>query len=196
ANSEIPGVPLQAATRAGLTSWFKQARRRLRPGDTLLVYVTDHGSKNDKDTADNRIVLWGEKESISVKELAGLTGQLDPGVRGVALMSQCFSGAFANLMSVRTREGQPSGAVCGYFSSTPDRPAYGCYPENRGKDNVGHSFHFLEALARDRALPAAHAEVLSTDRTPDVPIRTSDVYLEQLLDAAAKAEGKERDALV
>ena len=109
ANSEIPGVPLQAATRAGLTSWFKQARRRLRPGDTLLVYVTDHGSKNDKDTADNRIVLWGEKESISVKELAGLTGQLDPGVRVVALMSQCFSGAFANLMSVRTREGQPSG---------------------------------------------------------------------------------------
>ena len=56
------------------------------------------------------------------------------------------------------------------FSSTPDRPAYGCYPENRGKDNVGHSFHFLEALARDRDLPAAHAEVLFTDRTPDVPI--------------------------
>src|SRR5207244_6097076 len=46
------------------------------------------------------------------------------------------------------------------------------------------------------ALPAALADGLSTDRTPDVPIRTSDVYLEQLLDAAAKAEGKERDALV
>src|SRR5207247_8270766 len=136
ANSEIPGVPLRAATRAGLTGWFKQARRRLRPGDTLLVYVTDHGSKNDKDTADNRIVLWGAQESISVTELAALTRQLDPGVRVVALMSQCFSGAFANLMSVRAREGQPSGAVCGYFSSTPDRPAYGCYPENRGKDNV------------------------------------------------------------
>src|SRR5207247_1591743 len=83
---------------------------RLRPGDTLLVYVTDHGSKNDKDTADNRIVLWGEKESISVKELAQLTDQLDPGVRVVALMSQCFSGSFANLMSVRARDGQPSGA--------------------------------------------------------------------------------------
>ena len=59
----------------------------------------------------------------------------------------------------------------------PDRPAYGCYPENRGKDNVGHSFHFLEALDRSRSLPAAHAETLFTDRTPDVPIRTSDVYL-------------------
>ncbi len=196
ANSEIPGVPLQAATRAGLTSWFKEARRRLRPGDTLLVYVTDHGSKNDKDTADNRIVLWGEKESISVKELAKLMGQLDRGVRVVALMSQCFSGSFANLMSVRARDGQPSGAVCGYFSSTPDRPAYGCYPENRGKDNVGHSFHFFQALETSPALPQAHLDVLATDRTPDVPIRTSQVYLERLLERAARDAGEERAALV
>src|SRR5438552_2678714 len=196
ANSEIPGVPLRAATRAGLTAWFKQARRRLRPGDTLLVYVTDHGSKNDKDTADNRIVLWGEKESISVQELAQLTGQLDPGVRVVALMSQCFSGSFANLMSVRARDGQPSGAVCGYFSSTPDRPAYGCYPENRGKDNVGHSVHFFQAPETSPALPQAHLEVLATDRTPDVPIRTSQVYLERLLERAARDAGEERAALV
>src|SRR6266478_3883 len=194
ANSEIPGVPLRAATRAGLTAWFKQARRRLRPGDTLLVYVTDHGSKNDKDTADNRIVLWGEKESISVKELDKLTGQLDPGVRVVALMSQCFSGAFANLMSVRARDGQPSGAVCGYFSSTPDRPAYGCYPENRGKDNVGHSFHFFQALETSPALPQAHLDVLATDRTPDVPIRTSQVYLERLLERAARVDALLREA--
>src|SRR5438128_6113598 len=196
ANSEIPGVPLRAATRAGLTSWFNQARRRLRPGDTLRVYVTDHGSKNDKDTADNRIVLWGEKESISVKELAGLTSQLDRGVRVVALMSQCFSGAFANLMSVRAREGQPSGAVCGYFSSTADRPAYGCYPENRGKDNVGHSFHFFQALETSPAFPQAHLDILATDRTPDVPIRTSQVYLERLLERAAHDADQERAALV
>src|SRR3989441_6432613 len=196
ANSEIPGVPLRAATRAGLTSWFKQARRRLRPGDTLLVYVTDHGSKNDKDTADNRIVLWGEKESISVQELAQLTGQLDPGVRVVALMSQCFSGSFANLMSVRARDGQPSGAVCGYFSSTPDRPAYGCYPENRGKDNVGHSFHFFQALETSEAFPQAHLEVLATDRTPDVPNRTSQVYLERLLERAAHDAGAEPPAFI
>jgi len=196
ANSEIPGVPLRAATRAGLTAWFKQARRQLRPGDTLLLYVTDHGSKNDEDTADNRIVLWGEKESLSVKELAGLVGQLDRGVRVVALMSQCFSGAFANLMSVRARDGQPSGGVCGYFSSTPDRPAYGCYPENRGKDNVGHSFHFFQALETSPALPQAHLEVLATDRTPDVPIRTSQVYLERLLERAANHAGEERAALV
>src|SRR2546428_791230 len=196
ANSEIPGVPLRAATRAGLTSWFKQTRRRLRPGEPLLLYVTDHGTRDEKDTGDNRIVLWGEKESISVGELRELVAKLDPGVRVVALMSQCFSGAFANLMSVHAREGQPGGAVCGYFSSTPDRPAYGCYPENRGKDNVGHSFHFFQALDSSPALPQAHLDVLATDRTPDVPIRTSQVYLERLLERAARDAGEERAALV
>src|SRR6185369_1230332 len=84
----------------------------------------------------------------------------------------------------------------GYFASTPDRPAYGCYPENRGKDNVGHSFHVLQALERTRSLADAHAEVQFTDRTPDVPNRTSDVYLERLLERAATKDGKERTALV
>jgi hypothetical protein len=88
-------------------------------------------------------------------------------------MSQCFSGAFANLMSVGAIDGRPSGNVCGYFSSTPDRPAYGCYPENRGKDNVGHSFHFIEALETTPELSAAHAQVLVDDQTPTCPNRTS-----------------------
>ena len=196
ANSEIPGVVLHPATRAGLAGWFKTARKQLRAGDTLLIYVTDHGFRNEKDTGDNRIVLWGEKESISVGELRELVAKLDPGVRVVALMSQCFSGAFANLMSVHARDGQPGGAVCGYFSSTPDRPAYGCYPENRGKDNVGHSFHFFQALETSEAFPQAHLEVLATDRTPDVPNRTSQVYLERLLERAAHDAGEEPPAFI
>ncbi|HYR97335.1 MAG TPA: hypothetical protein VEM57_11390, partial [Candidatus Binatus sp.] len=196
ANSTLPGLTLEPATRHGIEGWFKRARKRLHAGDGLLLYVTDHGTKALNDTTDNRITLWGDKESLSVHELKALVGTLDPGVHVVALMSQCYSGGFADLISAHTRDGVPSGAVCGYFSSTPDRPAYGCYPENRGKDNVGHSFHFLEALARTRSLAEAHIEVLSTDRTPDVPIRSSDVYLEELLTAAARAAGEERPALV
>jgi len=196
ANSALPGVKLAAATRAGLKSWFRTARSRLGAGDTLLVYVTDHGSKNSDDTSNNRITLWGEKESISVSELKELLTLLDPRVRVVALMSQCYSGAFAGLMSVHARGGLPGGAVCGYFSSTPERPAYGCYPENRGKANVGHSFHFLDALERSASFAQAHAEVLFTDHTPDVPIRTSDVFLEELLTRAARAGGQERSVLV
>ena len=196
ANTELPGMDVEPATKEALEKWFATARKRLGAGDTLLVYVTDHGSKNASDTRDNRITLWGKDEVISVSELARLLDKLDERVRVVTLMSQCYSGAFANLIDVHARRGVPRGRVCGYFSSTPDRPAYGCYPENRGKDNVGHSFHFLDALDRTASLADAHAEVLFMDRTPDVPLRSSDVYLERVLDRAAAAAGEERPVLV
>jgi thiol-disulfide isomerase/thioredoxin len=195
-NSAIAGTRLQAATKAGLRAWFKGARARLRPGDTLLLYVTDHGTKNAEDTANNQITLWGDKESLSVSELRGLLEELDPGVRVVELMSQCYSGAFAHLLTTHAADGLPRGAVCGYFSSTADRPAYGCYPENRGRNNVGHSFHFIRALATSGSFPNAHADVLVTDMTPDVPLTTSDLYLEELLRHAAEGDGAGLPALV
>src|SRR5262249_37545131 len=72
----------------------------------------------------------------------------------------------------------------------------GCYPENRGRDNVGHSFHFIEALAERGDLPSAHDEVLVRDASPDVPLRTSDVFLESVLQRAAEAERTDLTVLV
>jgi thiol-disulfide isomerase/thioredoxin len=190
ANSEVPGVQLEAATKAQIRAWFERARHRLRPGDTLLLYVTDHGTKDSAGKGDSRITLWGDKEALAVSELRPLLAQLDPGVRVVALMSQCFSGGFADLMSAHLAGGLPRGEVCGYFSSTADRPAYGCYPENRGQENVGHSFDFLQALRNHPSFPDAQAAVLVADQTPDVPLTTSDVYLANLLRRAAEAAGE------
>ncbi len=194
-DSVVPGATLEPATKDGIGRWFAAARRRLESGDTLLLYVTDHGSKGDA-PADNSITLWGPKESLSVRELSAMLEPLDRGVRVVAVMSQCFSGAFADLARTGSKSGLPDGDVCGYFSSTADRPAYGCYPENRGRDNVGHSFHFLHALAQTGRLADAHTDVLVSDRTPDVPLRSSDVLVANLLERTAKAEGKEPAAFV
>ena len=190
-NSAIPGVTLEAATKAGLRQWFERARREIRPGDVLLLYVTDHGTKNPEDVSNNRITLWGKGESLSVAELKELLELLHPQVRVVTLMSQCYSGAFAHLTAVHATGDVPSGAACGYFSSTAERPAYGCYPENRGRENVGHSFEFIAALAAGARFPDAHARVLASDRTPDVPIKTSDVYLEELLGRVAGARDED-----
>ncbi len=188
-DSQVPGAPLAPATRATLQQWFDTTGRTLRAGDTLLLYVTDHGTKGDRDDPlDNAITLWGENERLSVSELATMLGGLDPGVRVVTLMSQCYSGGFAELARARSSDPLPDGSTCGYFSSTADRPAYGCYPENRGRDNVGHSFHFIEALAERGDFRAAHDEVLVRDATPDVPLRTSDMFLAEVIDAAAAAE--------
>ncbi len=191
----VPGYSLHPATKAAILAWLDEARAQLRPGDTLLLYVTDHGTKNADDLNDNHIVLWGEDEKLGVKDLRAALDRFDPGVRVVALMSQCYSGAFTHLAD-GPAGALPEGNVCGYFATVADRPAYGCYPENRGKDNVGYSFHFLEALRERPSFPAAHTEVLETDRTPDVPIRTSDEFLRDLLGRAAKAAGEEPTAFI
>lgn len=192
ANSTLPGASLRPATRAELRRWFAERRTALEPGDTLLLYVTDHGTRapDQADRLETAITLWGKEEKLTVRELADLLRELRPGVRVVTVMSQCYSGGFAALARP-SGEALPDGSVCGFFSSTHDRPAYGCYPENRGRDNVGHSFHFLDALARSGDLLEAHRETLVHDATPDVPLRTSDVWLADVMARVAGADGEE-----
>jgi hypothetical protein len=158
--------------------------------------VTDHGTKDPEEKGDSRITLWGNNENIAMSELRSLLARLDPGVRVLALMSQCFSSGFADLMSAHLTGELPAGNVCGYFSSTADRFAYGCYPENRGRENIGHSFDFLQALRREPRFPDARAAVLVADQTPDVPLTTGDVYLANLLRRAAEAAGEGTTAYI
>ncbi|MFM8413086.1 MAG: PDZ domain-containing protein, partial [Alphaproteobacteria bacterium] len=191
-STRIDGVRLQPATRRSLERWFATRGRSLRAGDTLLLYVTDHGTRGKKGPEETRIVLWGRDEWIDRRGLDALLARLPRGVRVLSLMSQCYSGGFAEMGRVRARDGStlPTGAACGYFSATADRRAWGCYPENRGKENVGHSVRFLEALEATGDFPASHEIVLDRDRTPDVPLRSSDVQLESLLVQAARAQGR------
>ena len=183
-NTRWGGVTLYPARKAALREWFAASSERLASGDELLLFVTDHG-KGNKDNPDNgTISLW--KENLSVLELKGLLKLLPSGVRTVMVMSQCFSGTFANAMYDGVGA---SGNVCGFFSTTRDLRAYGCYPEGRDRDRMGHAFQFIDALGRQPTPAAAHREVLLTDSTPDVPLRTSDVYIEQLLEEGAAARG-------
>src|SRR4029453_19154826 len=99
-----------------------------------------HGQNNPPHTTKNYIVLWGKDERLSVQELTALLVRLDPGVRVVAVMSQCYSGAFGGLAVASAAPHPPAVNLCSSFASTADRSAYGCYPENRGRENVGHSF--------------------------------------------------------
>lgn len=187
----LPGIAVRPATRAEVERAIDELRRRLHPGDTLLLYVTDHGGQDRRDPMGNSITLWGSHESLSVRKLGALLGRLPRQVRVVSLMSQCFSGGFAYLHEAREHRRLPAGHTCGYFSSTPDRPAYGCYPEVRGQKGVGHSFEFLSALARRGRFAAAHADVLLSDESPDVPLRSSDVYLAEELASAGGGPGRQ-----
>ncbi|HWP67438.1 MAG TPA: redoxin family protein [Candidatus Limnocylindria bacterium] len=188
-DSMLPGATLRAATREELGAWADAGATRFRAGDTVLLFVTDHGTRNPADPTDNRITLWGDKQAVSVRELRALLDRFDPGVRVVTVMSQCYSGSFAHLGLGEHAAGPRE--VCGYFSTTADRLAYGCYPENRNRDNVGHAFHFLTALGQSGDFEQAHRTTVIDDGTPDVPLRTSDVFLEDVMRRAAAAAGKD-----
>jgi thiol-disulfide isomerase/thioredoxin len=175
-DSVVEGYELRPAKREAIELWLLENSKRFKRGDTLFFYVTDHGEINKDDMTDNTIVLW--KEMMSVRELREMFGRLPTGLRTVMLMSQCFSGSFASLAD-------PARDVCGYFASSADRPAYGCYPENRGVDAVGHSHHFLRGIDRLGTLDRAHEHVLVADDSPDVPHASSDVYLRRLLEIHA-----------
>ena len=194
-STDLPGFEVLPATRASVHGWFTDAREHLRPGDTLLLYVTDHGKDDPRDPRRNHITLWGPRESLTVRQLTGELERLPEGVRVVSLMSQCFSGGFAHLLDVRAQRKLPSGAACGYFASTEDRPAFGCYPEASRLDRSGHSFAMFDGLVATGSLQAAHAQTLVTDQTPDVPLRTSDAFLSELLRRAAEASGEDEDDL-
>ncbi|GIW41462.1 MAG: hypothetical protein KatS3mg076_2039 [Candidatus Binatia bacterium] len=193
-NSELPGVELRPARKEALRTWFRREGQKLEKGDLLLFYVTDHGEENQEDPRNNFITLWGE--SLTVHELRDLLRGLRPGVQVVFLMSQCFSGSFANVIFGNDEDLDPRPGLCGFFSTTADRPAYGCYPENLGKEGIGHSHHFFEAWAAGLDFAAAHEAVLGLDDSPDVPLSTSDFFLEELLAAAADEEGMDPSEFV
>ncbi len=184
---------VEPARLSTLKRWFETSGRELRPGEPLFLFVTDHGTGNTDDPDNGAISLWNEK--LTVNELRDLIGLLPDGARVVMVMSQCYSGSFANVM-YPPGSGEPSGNVCGFFSTTRDLRAYGCYPEGRDRDQIGHAFRFIDALDRRRTAAEAHFDVLATDDSPDVPLRTSDVYLERLIAKEAAARGVEVDTLI
>ncbi len=186
---QIDEVRRYPGTSSAFSEWLAEIDAEMSDGDTLVVYVTDHGWENRENRANNAISMWHER--MYVDDLRRRVDLLPDGVRVVMLMSQCYSGGFGAVgYSTHSIFSDPDRNVCGYFSSTADRPAYGCYPENVGKRNIGHSFRFIEALRRSPDFVSAHEQVLLTDQTPDVPLRTSDQYLHRLLLRGARASGQ------
>ena len=169
-------VPMRPATRSALDSWFRREGTHLHAGQTLFVYATDHGTEEG-------LNLWGEQ--LTPGELRRMASLLDPGVRMVTVMSQCHSGTFAQALP----SGVPDGRSCGFYSVPRDLVAYGCYAGGH-QDRIGHGFRFVDAFGGAVTLADAQQAVVLSDDSPDVPVSTSDLYLERLLrDRAERVRG-------
>ena len=184
------------ATVDNAQAWFEGLANKSSPCPAFF-YFTGHGAYNRKDPDNNSIILW-EEQFVSVQKLTGWLDQLPADRPFVAMMAQCFSGSFANLIY---EQGNPENPValqtrCGFFATVAKRPSVGCTPAVNEADYRDYSSSFFAGLSGiDRTGKAvdsadynadgtvsyaeAHAFAKVDKETTDWPVSTVEVWLQK-----------------
>lgn len=206
-----------ASRRADVTRAFAGlARDSSRAPRNVLLYFTGHGSQNRADTNNNFYDLWNS-EQLSVRDLSGHIARLPARVPVTLVMVQCFSGAFANLLFAG---GDAKGDlidrdIAGFFATTRFRVAAGCTSEVDEREYHDFTSYFFAALTgRDRVgrkvsgadfngdgrvgMDEAFCYTLINDKSIDVPVATSDLFLRRFVspDKASPDKSSTRFAVV
>lgn len=184
------------ANRASLNQWFATTGQRLADGDRLFIYFTGHGG-GGRPARNTTMDLWFDG-GMTVKDFTALLDKLSPKVQVVLIMVQCHSGGFADVIfkgaAVGPTLAEPS--RCGFFATWHDRLAAGCTPDTVEENYKDYTTYFFAALSGKtrlgQAIPPpdydqdghtsmaeAHAYVLLTSDTIDIPVCTSDILLRQ-----------------
>ena len=187
------------ATADNAQAWFEGLANKSSPCPAFF-YFTGHGAYNRKDPDNNAMILW-EEQFVSVQQLTGWLDQLPADRPFVAMMAQCFSGSFANLIY---EQGNPENPValqtrCGFFATVASRPSVGCTPAVNEADYRDYSSSFFAGLSGiDRTGKAvesadynadgtvsyaeAHAFAKVDGETTDWPVSTVEVWLQKQAD--------------
>lgn len=194
---KVPQIPNLngAATLSNLQSWMQQTARQT-PGKPLFFYFTGHGIPNQEDINNNALILWNE-QPLSVRQFSGMLDKLPSQTSVVTMMSQCFSGSFANFIY---QDGNPNRPLalqtrCGFFATIKTKPSVGCTPAVNEADYRDYSSSFFAGLSgRSRtgqmvasadynkdgtvSYAEAHAFAKVDEQTTDLPISTSEAWLQ------------------
>jgi hypothetical protein len=127
----------------------------------------------------------------------------------VTMMSQCYSGSFTNLIYKNGDRRQPIAKQrrCGFFATIKTLPSVGCTPEVDEADYQDYSSSFYAGLTGvnrvNQPVPSAdynlngkvayneaHAYAKIDDKSTDLPISTSETWLQD------RASQKDRDVIV
>ena len=187
-----------ASTLSNLRNVFQQLQNT-KP-DSVFFYFTGHGIRNPKDINNNLMLLWND-ELLSVQMFSSLLDNLPPKTSFVGMMSQCFSGSFANLIY---EGGNPKRSVtqrprCGFFATVKTQPSVGCSPEINEADYEDYSTSFFAGLSgRSRtgkivasadynqdgrvSFTEAHAFAKIDQNNIDLPLSTSEFWLQNQAD--------------
>ncbi len=209
---KAPDIPnlLGPSTLGNFQRWMQEVPQT-GENQPVFFYFTGHGYHNRQNDDNNAMILWGE-ELFSVQRFAQMLDDLPQETPVVTMMSQCYSGSFANFIY---EGGDPQRPValqtrCGFFATIKTRPSVGCTPEVNEADYRDYSSSFFAGLSgRSRtgqpvasadynqdgqvSYAEAHAFAKVDGQTTDLPVSTLEVWLqnqvtrsdrEQLLDQA------------
>jgi hypothetical protein len=169
------------------------------PKQQLFAYFTGHGSSDNQGDENNVFDMWGN-EALTVRDMAKHIARLPAGMPVTLVMVQCHSGSFANLIF---EGGDPRADVAdrdivGYFAAIKERPAAGCTSEVNEEEYRDFTSYFFAALTGvDRlgrkvtgadyngdgrvGMDEAYCYTLAQDRSIDVPVCTSDIFLRRFV---------------
>ena len=203
---KAPNIPYlkAAATVDNLQQSLQQIANGASDRRPLFFYFTGHGSRNRADEDNNTMLLWNEKK-LSVREFATFLDRLPPTKPVVTVMVQCYAGAFAN--SIIYKNGDPQAKIvdrhrCGFFATTKHLPSVGCTPEVNEADYRDYSSSFFAGLSGTNRIGQrvasadynqdgrvsyleAHAFAKVDEQAADLPISTSESWLQSQLSEAA-----------
>jgi hypothetical protein len=207
---KAPNIPyLQAAATVDNLQQSLQQIANASASDRrpLFFYFTGHGSRNREDEDNNTMLLWNERR-LTVREFATFLERLPPTKPVVTVMVQCYAGAFAN--SLLYKNGDPQDKIaerhrCGFFATTKSLPSVGCTAEVNEADYRDYSSSFFAGLSgtnrigqrvasadynQDRRVSylEAHAFAKVDEQAADLPISTSESWLQSQLSESATAK--------
>jgi Caspase domain len=214
---KAPNIPYLQATatvdnlRQSLQQIANASGSDRRP---LFFYFTGHGSHNREDENNNKMILWNEQR-LTVREFATFLDRLPPSKPVVTVMVQCYAGAFAN--SLVYENGDPQAKIanrhrCGFFATTKSLPSVGCTAEVNEADYRDYSSSFFAGLSGTNRIGQrvasadynqdgrvsyleAHAFAKIDERAADVPISTSESWLQSQLSETATANLLDQQSL-
>ena len=171
----------------------------LKPGDRLFIYATAHGgsSGDEKQPHNTKLYMW-QRRTVTNQQFSQWLDRLPQEVSVVLVMVQCYAGGFSHTIfeGGDDQQGLAEHQRCGFFSQVHDRMAAGCTPDINEADYQEYSTFFWAALSgRTRlgdvippvdyngdgvtSLAEAHAYAVVESNTIDIPLRTSDAFLQK-----------------
>ena len=187
--------------------WFDSTSKN--PGKEALLYFTGHGGKGDKKTPDNTTAHLWNSQKVKVRDFVKRLDKLPKEMPVTLVMVQCYSGGYANVIfkDGDPKKGMSDHARSGFFATVQDRVAAGCTPDIQEKNYKEYSTSFWEALCGESRIgdpvekpdfdgngftsySEAHAHVILTSDTIDIPIKTSGAFLRRFSKSAQPKPAK------